>query len=227
MFLLAIPFLSGENLYGQSPQKKVLFLSSEDPCAPAITLLDQSIRETVNKGSSERVQFYYEAQDNFRVPIDKYEGEFVTFLQRKYRNEKIDLIFALGPPSLRFLLKHRTELFPDTPIVFVALDVSRLPDLTSIPYATGVSGKMEFGSTLDIALTLHPETEGVVVVAGSAPLDKGLLAQAQKEFRHQEGKVEFTYLTDKTIRDFRKELADLPPKNDRLLRVDNGRQCGR
>ena len=36
-----------------------------------------------------RVEFFYEFQENFRIPTSKYENEMVTFLKRKYEGENL------------------------------------------------------------------------------------------------------------------------------------------
>ena len=61
---------------------------------------------------------------------------------------------------------------------------------------TGFLIKREFAPTLELALRLHPATEGVVVVSGTSDFDEELLAQAQKDFRPYENRVSFTYLSD-------------------------------
>ena len=120
----------------------------------------------------------------------------VSLLQRKYEGVHLDLIFAIGPPALRFLLKHQGNLFSDTPIVFLVTDQSRLAEVSLGSNTTGVATKVELAPTLEIALALHPQTQRVVVVSGSASLDKGLLTLAQNEFQAYEGRVALTYLTD-------------------------------
>jgi PAS domain S-box-containing protein len=213
LLLLALPLLSPVVASGEEPLKRVLIFSSEDQHVPAITLINQAIRSTMKNSLPGGVQFFYEAQDNFRIPNDKYEAELVSLLQRKYDGERIDLIYVLGPPAVRFLLKHQGELFSDTPVVLIVQDQNRLPDLNLGAHVAVVSGKIELRPTLDIALTLHPQTQKVVVVAGKAPADTALVELAQREFRPYEGKVEFTYLTGLPIEELQTKLAALPDKS--------------
>jgi formate hydrogenlyase transcriptional activator len=213
VLLVAWPTLSPAVASAAESPKRVLIFSSEDQHVPAITLLNQAIRSTMKNGLPVGVQFFYEAQDNFRISNDKYEEEFVRLLQRKYDGEHIDLIYVLGPPAVRFLLKHQGELFSDTPVVFIVQDQNRLPDLNLGPHIAVVSGKIELSPTLDIALSLHPQTQRVVVVAGKTSADTALVELAHREFRPYEGKVEFTYLTGLPIEELQNKLAGLPDKS--------------
>ena len=197
---------------GESP-KRVLIFSSEQQQGPGVLIVNQSIRSTLKNGLPGPCLFYYEAQDSFRIPNEKYEGELVRLLQRKYDGERFDLIYALGTPALKFLLKHRGELFTDTPLIYVVVDQRQVANLDLGPNVTGVGGKMELAPTLDIALALQPQTQRVVVVAGNASADTTYLALARQEFRPYEGKVEFTYLINLPIDELKKRLAGLPEKS--------------
>ena len=208
LLLLLLP----ASTFGDEPQKNVLIFQSDDTSLPASVLVDRAIRSTLKEGWKSPIQIYDEGQDSFRIPSEDYEAEMVNFLRRKYQRVHFDLIFALGPPALRFLVKHQSELFANTPIVFLVTDQSRIAGLTLGANVTGVSTKIDLPPTLELALALHPQTDRVVVVAGNAAIDKDLLAMAQKEFQTYEGRVAFTYLTDLTTEEVRRRLAVLPDK---------------
>ena len=196
--------------FGDESPKNVLIFNSEDLNRPGSLLANPAIRSTLKEQWKSSIQIYDEAQDSFRLPSEKYEAEMVKLLQRKYAAVKFDLIFALGTPVLKFLLKYRGELFTDTPIVFLVTDPSRLAELNLGSKVTGVSGKIEVVPTLDLAFMFHPQTQRVVVVAGNAPLDQARLALAREEFRPFEGRAAFTYLTGLTAEEVRQRLAVLP-----------------
>jgi len=213
VLLAALPLLSPAVASGQEPPKRVLIFASEDQHVPAITITNQAIRSALKNSSPVQFQFFYEAQDNFRISNEKYEGELVRLLQRKYDGEHIDLIYALGRPALIFLLQHQSELFTGTPVIYIVNDLTRVADLKLESNVTGVGGKIELSPTLDIALALQPQTQRVVVVAGKASSDTALVELAHREFRPYEGKVEFTYLTGLPIEELQNRLAGLPDKS--------------
>ncbi len=43
------------------------------------------------------------------------------YIDRKYRGRRIDVVIAVTDTSLRFVLGHRDELFPEAPIVYAGL----------------------------------------------------------------------------------------------------------
>ena len=223
LLLLLLPAVA----FGDEPQKNVLIFNSEDLSRPGGMLANPAIRSTLKDHWKSSIQIYDEAQDSFRLPSEKYEAEMVKLLQVKYEGVNLDLIFALGTPALRFLLKHRDELFTDTPIVFLIQDQSRIADLNLGSNVTGVLGKIEVAPTLDLALAFHPQTQRVVVVAGNAPFDQGLLALARRDFRAFEGRAAFTYLTDLTPEEVRQRLAVLPDKTIVIFLSFNSDSAGK
>src|ERR1700755_186675 len=78
----------------QGPGKRFLIVSAYDTNFPAVVSLNQSLRSTMMAGSREHVEFFYEILEHNRIPTDKYEGEMVSYLRRKYEGERIDLVIA-------------------------------------------------------------------------------------------------------------------------------------
>jgi hypothetical protein len=76
-----------------------------------------------------------------RTSLTDYEPELVSQLTRKYGKEKFDLVIAINPPALKLLIAHRSELAPDTPVVFLVLDQGNLSDIKVGPNMTGVWGE--------------------------------------------------------------------------------------
>lgn len=190
--------------------KKVLIFSGTDPGLPSVLLVTQLLRSTLEKDLPTRVQFYSEALDNHRIPQDKYEQEMIKLLQQKYQGEKIDLIFTLGSSALKFLQDHGNEIFADIPKVFVHTDEHESEGLEMGPNITGVHGGIELRPALDLALSLHPGTRRVVVLTGNAPRDQFWETLAHKEFDSYGNNLEFTYLTNLTMEELRRNLSSQP-----------------
>ena len=208
--ITALYLLSAQAASADELPKRVLIFSSDDHSVPGNVLLAKAVNTTVRNGLPEGLQVFYEALDTFRIPNDKYEEELVRLLQRKYSGESIDLIYAFNPSALKFLLRHRGELFSNTPVVFIAYEMKRVADLSLDAHVTGVGGRVELSPTLDIALALQPQTKRVVVVAGKMPADTAFVEQARLEFTPYEGKVEFVYLIGLPVDELRTKLASLP-----------------
>ena len=120
-------------------------------------------------------------------------------------------IAVLSPP-LDFLLSDGQTIFPGAAIVFCGIDKRQFGTRSLPPNVTGVLLKREFAPTLEVALQLQPDTEQIVVVAGTSKFDSDLLAQAKEEFHPYEGRLAFTYLTTLPLSEMLTRLSRLPPR---------------
>jgi hypothetical protein len=103
-------------------------------------------------------------------------------------------------------------IFPGVPIVFCGIDRTELGARLLPPEVRGVLVKREFAPTLDIALSLHPGTDRVVVVTGTSEFDTRLLGQAKQEFRPYEDHMAFTYLNGLPLEKILTQVSKLPPR---------------
>jgi PAS domain-containing protein len=150
--------------------------------------------------------------DLSRFGTDTYQIQLRDFLDAKYAAKKIDVVIGVMGPALDFLLKHGEAIFPGVPIVFCGVDRREINDRSLPPHVGGILMKRRFGPTVEIALGLHPDTQRIVVVAGTSEFDTRLLQEARKEFRAYEGRIDFTYLTKLPLRQLLIEVSKLPPR---------------
>jgi len=203
--------LFASNAYADAPTQKVLILTGYNPNNPAIANLNRAITTSMRNGAPGRVDFFYEFQENLRIPSSKYESEMVAYLGRKYEGENITLVMALGGPAIKFLLAHESQIFTTVPKLFYFHDESEATAKSLWPHVTGIWAKLDFNKTLDIALTARPDTKNIVVVSGNSNQDKFLRDQAQIEFAGYTARAQFIYLTDLTIDELKQKLSVLPP----------------
>lgn len=190
--------------------RHVVLLYDERTTLPGMAMLDASLRRTIAAGSSASIEFYSESMDLSRFGAKTHPLILKEYLRAKYSGTEIDVAVAAMGPSLDFLLRYGETIFPETPIVFVGIDRRELGARVLPSHVTGVLLKREFAPTLAMALTFHPDTRNVVVVAGTSDFDAHILADARKEFRDYEGHLRFTYLTDMPFRQLLDELSRLP-----------------
>ena len=128
----------------------------------------------------------------------------------KYETRKPDLIIAVGPSAIQFMVNVHKRFFPGVPIVFCASSEEQAdrPKLDS--RFTGAWMTIEAAKTLEAALRLQPATRRVVVVGGVAPFDRHVEEIVKENLRSYETKMEFTYLTDLDILTLCERLKHLP-----------------
>ena len=89
-----------------------------------------------------------------------------TFVDRP----KPDLIMAVAGPAAVFARKYRQQLFPDTPLLFAAVDQRYLGDAPLGDNETAVAVVNDFPRAIDGILQLLPQTRQVFMVMGSGQI---------------------------------------------------------
>ena len=194
------------------PRTVVVLYPDGNDGRPGDVAADRGIRATV-AGGPEPVEIYSEHLDVSRFPDPAYQERLAEFLRRKYAGRKIDVIIAGLTLSLDFALRYREQAFPGVPIVFCAVDQREVQARKLPPDVIGVPIKMDMAATLDVALRLHPNTERVFVITGTAKFDVEWEAEARRIFRAYEDKLEFVYVAGLPLPELLKQIGELPERS--------------
>ena len=89
------------------------------PSPLGVLISGQTARKRIIERSREPLEFYSDFLDLAGFPGQAHENLTVRYLIDKYRDRKPDLIMALGPSSLRYVIKYQADLGFDGPVVFL------------------------------------------------------------------------------------------------------------
>ena len=120
---------------------------------------------------------FVEYMDTKRFYEERHVQQLPEVYRRKYADHRIDLVVAVDDRALDFLVEHRDEVFPGTPVVFCGVNYFREERLRGRPLVTGVSEDADLGASLDTALSLHPGTRRIYVVNDDT--ETGLVVRAR------------------------------------------------
>ena len=161
-------------------------------------------------GAAEPIDFDWEAVDSPSLVNSDYESAFASLLRQKYRGRKFDIVMTVQTPALDFVLKHRTQLWPDAAVVFLGVSEGALRKRSLGRRITGVAGSIDFAGTLRLAFSLQPNATGVVVVSGVTATDQAWIPLVRNALRPFEGRVKVTYLTNHSLSEILKTVSTLP-----------------
>jgi len=202
----------------QDAPKKVLVLYWESKDFVGNISFDKGLQAGLFADPSSKVELFSEYLDTTRFPGEKQNELLHDYLREKYANQKIDVVVATPDPALNFLLKYRTDLFPDSPIIFVAVERPPQGVLVADPGLTGIIRANTHRKTLDLALKLHPETKEVFVISGTPEHDKRFETISREELAGYEKRARITYLTDLSLNELLNRVKALP-QNSLILYV--------
>lgn len=199
----ALPVNAKEN---DKQSARVLFISSYAYGWDTTQLQIEGIQD----GLDASVVLDYEFMDTKRVADDTATELFYEGL--KYRLEHVapyDVIILGDDAALLFALEHREELFPDTPLVFEAVNDKQLAmDAAEDPLITGVLEVSYVEKNIELGLQFTPDAKKVVAI-----LDDSVTGQAEREhfysYAEQFPELEFTEIntSEKTTEELKTALS--------------------
>ena len=162
--------------------RNVLVVFSNARLLPANIELERGLRETFAKSSDRRMELFAEFLDVPHFGGPAYSDTMATYLREKYAARPPDAIVVAAEDALEFVLRHRDQLFPQTPVVHVAVSRSYLRKMPALPPdVVGVPIEWDFSSTIEQALAWHPKARRLIVVTGASAWDRDWETQLRTE----------------------------------------------
>src|SRR5512135_1349352 len=152
--------------------KRVLILDPFGRDVAPFSAVVSSFRATLAREIGERVDIYELPLELARLAEAEGEGPLVAFLEGQLKAHPVDLVVPIGGPGVQFVARHRQRLFPDTPIVAVAVASQMVPPGFLQTNTTLVTQKANLPGIVEDILRLKPKTTNLVVVLGASALEK-------------------------------------------------------
>jgi PAS domain S-box-containing protein len=162
------------------------------------------------RNSPYQIELYREYLDTALFPDPATQREFRKWYTRKYRDRKPDIIIAVGPSALEFMIAAHEAFFRDIPVVFCTSTEAVAGRARLDSHFTGVWDEIEPVETLEAALRLKPDTKHVSVVGGASPYDRSVEASLRERLHNYESKLDFEYLTDLAMPQLLDRVRHLP-----------------
>ena len=209
LLVVCVFTLLAPHVRAQAP-KRLVVLYWDNKEFPGNARFEESFKAQLQLDRRQDVEYFPEYFEFSRFPEEKHIVSFRDYLKAKYAQRTVDVVVASADAPLKFLLQYRTDLFHNSPIVFVATDLPKSDILASGAGATGIHYKNAYRETVDLALRLHPRTKRVFVVSGSQQQDHRYEKVIQQELSGFK-KAEITYLTDLPLSELIATTRSLPP----------------
>jgi signal transduction histidine kinase len=189
---------------------RILILYPHDERLPATSIGGEVARKRLIEGSGGKIDLYSEFLDLARFPDKSHIANMARYLAEKYAPTRPDVVVALGPEAIRFVLQYKQTIAPEARAVYTGISASEADRLNLPEDMFGAVLEFDITKTIAMARRLQPEARRMVVVAGSAAFDKEWLDFAKQDIAKLDPPIETTYLTDLTIDEFVRRVSELP-----------------
>ncbi|WP_457585864.1 sensor histidine kinase [Ensifer canadensis] len=191
-----------------SPQR-ILVIYENESTLIAVVEIAAGLRERLETSAPGHIEIYTEHLDTVRFPSAERRKQLTDDLVAKYRDMQLDVVLAVGPGALRFLLDRRDRLASGVPIVFGAVrDISAFQPLPAD--VKGIVSRFDVSKTLQLAKQLQPQAKKAVVLSGSSAFDRGWEANARATLGDHHAGFDIEYLSGLSLDGFKQAAAALP-----------------
>lgn len=178
-------------------------LSAED--LPRVLILNSyhdgfawsdGIMEGIESELGGEADLYIEYMDTKRFAYDRLKENLQELYRYKYGPEFFDLIITSDDNALQFMLDYRSELFPETPLVFCGVNNPQLAASSRDQNLTGLRERNDHYDTILALTQLLPNTETLLVVTDNTTSGMAQYAQLKAISKNQNLGLSFEFLND-------------------------------
>jgi PAS domain S-box-containing protein len=174
-------------------------------------IVDQQLLRAFEKIPSARIETYAENLDIVRFPDERVQQIFTDYLTAKYADYPPDLIILVFVGNLKVSGQLLAQLFPGTPIVVAGQTEEELRADEFANVVSGVAQRVNPRVNLELILRLQPGVRRVVVIGGTAEVDRQLLQRVKQAGESFKGRIEMDFWDNRSMAELRQEVTTLPP----------------
>jgi PAS domain S-box-containing protein len=212
--LCALFFWVAVNTVGstEAPRaKRVLIISTGSRLAPGFVLVDQQLLQALGKIPSPRIETYAENLDLVRFSSERYQRIFTEYLTGKYADNPPDLVILVFVGNLATPANLLPRLFAGTPIIVSGLTEEEIrPDQFGGGLFSGLAQRLNPGANFELILRLQPEVRRVVVIGGTAEIDRQVLQRVREAAVSFKERIAIDFWDNRTISELRQAVKGLP-----------------
>jgi PAS domain S-box-containing protein len=191
--------------------KRVLIISTGSRLAPGFIIVDQQLLHALGNVPSARIETYAENLDLVLFPNDRFRQIFSDYLKAKYAEHTPDLVILFYAGNLGIAGKLLPQLFPGAPIIVAGLTEEEIRTDQFGPLISGLAQRVDPGATLELILRVQPETRRIVVIGGTAEVDRQVLQRVKEAAQPFKGRIAIEYWDNLRMADLRQAVTALPP----------------
>jgi PAS domain S-box-containing protein len=171
----------------------------------------ENFRTELAKQYAQPLEFHDAALETAHLQGENSERFLIQYLTALFEGQKPDLVVSVGGPAARFALRHRSELFPGTPMLFTCVDERHMRGATLTTNDAVVAFSFDGSLLMKNVLQVLPDTTNVAVVIGSSPLERFWLREMKRDCLPYADRLNFTWFNQLTFSEMLDRSTHLPP----------------
>ena len=171
-----------------------------------------------------KFEFYSEYLDTKRVDLtQEYQNEFVNYLNKKYIDADVDLVYVTDDNALLFIYNNYEKLFKNSkkiPVFFSGINNLNMKKILAKDTYTGVYERKEIKQNIELIKQFSPQTRNIYFVGDDSKTYNSIKKDIEQE-EHNYKNMNFHYISDKYISNIQTNLPNKPRSFILLTTIGN------
>ncbi len=197
-FFLILPLFAFE-------QKEVLLVHSYDKSYKWSDDISKAIESNFDHYKDINLTTIY--MDTKKVATPAYFQRLYEVYKEQFKDRKFDLIIASDNHAIEFLNKHIDELFPNTPVMFCAVNNFDKAYISNIQEVTGVLEQVDLDKNFQLIRYLHPKLERLVIINDYSVTGLQMKKELQPYIKKYSKYFEIEYLDNINMEEIKQKVA--------------------
>jgi PAS domain S-box-containing protein len=211
LFCGFLAFAAASKVHGTERQraKRVLIVSTGSRFS-SFPVAEGAIVDRLRELHAAELEFNSEYLDIVRFPNEQYQRLFRGYLRDKYARDLPDLVVFIFVGKLGTAGDVFSGLFPKAPLVVAGLTEEELPARLLPGRVAGIAQRSDPRGTIELIFRLQPEIRRIVLIGGTADVDRHVMSRAQEVARGYAGRAEFEVWDKRSMPEILKAVSSLP-----------------
>jgi signal transduction histidine kinase len=177
---------------------------------PTNLIYAKTIRAQLERQMSDSLELY----DASLLPAanEGVEDRYADYLRARFRDQRLDLVIAIGARATTLFRRYRDQVFPSTALLAL-MDEQEIERSDLIANEAVAGSSTNFTAIVENILQVLPETTNVAVVVGNSRGEKYRLEQMRTAFAPFAARLSFTWFNDLSVDDILNHAATLPSRS--------------
>jgi signal transduction histidine kinase len=208
LFILALSSSGFGAATGSGSSKKVLMLFSEGTDLPGTVVVEEAVRDELQKNGTNTVEVFAEHLDARHFPDAAHLQLFRDYLGKKYAGQKLDLIVPITGRDFYLVQGLPAAVFPNVPVTFAAVNELDIPAELDRPGMRGIVERFDVQGTVEMMLRLEPDTRRIIVIGGVSEFDRRVLERVEHVAKSMES-ITFEFWTNRPMAELKEAVKTL------------------
>jgi signal transduction histidine kinase len=206
----ALALVTAESVAATAP-KRIVFLHSYGQNFKPWSEYAKALRQALDRRSQWPLVIEDFSVITARAEDENAEVQFAEYLGAVFSSHAPDVVIAFGAPAAVFVQRHRGDLFPNIPMLLMAVDQRRVQQLILTESDTVVAVRQNIGTLFGNILQVLPDTKTIAVVVGNSPNERFWIGEITRELEPLKERVKLLFSNDLSFEEILNRAATLPP----------------